>query len=324
MKAAVYTKYGPPDVLRIREIEKPAPKDNEILIKVHATTVTSGDARMRGFNVPPGFWLPARLGMGITGPRATVLGTELAGEVEAVGKHVTLFKTGDKVFAGTGMSLGANVEYKSLPEDAAVTLMPSNMSYDEAATIPFGATTALYFLKHKGNIQSDEKVLVYGASGSLGTAGVQLARYFGCEVTGVCSTGNLDLVKSLGADKVIDYTKQDFTKSSATYDIIFDTVGKTSFSGCKKSLTAAGRYAAAVAGLPVFGRMLRNSIFGGRKVIAGVASERKEDLEFLKGIVEAGAYRSVIDRRFPFEKIAEAHRYVELGHKKGNVVLTIC
>jgi len=319
MKAMVYKEYGPPEVLRLTEIEKPVPEDNEVLIKIYATTVTSGDCRMRK---PDPFAI--RFFNGLTRPKKiTILGNELAGEIESVGKDVKLFRKGDQVFGQTGLSLGANVEYKCLPEDGPLALKPVNLTFEESATIPFGGNTALEFLR-KGNIQSGQKVLIYGASGSLGTAAVQLAKSFGAEVTGVCSTANVELVKSLGADKVIDYTKEDFTKNGPIYDIIFDTLGKSPFSGCVKSLTHKGIYLRAVhMSVPSIVRGLWTSMISSKKVIGGVVTEQKENLVFLKTLIETGKFKPVIDRRYPFEQIVEAHKYVDEGHKRGNVAITV-
>jgi NADPH:quinone reductase-like Zn-dependent oxidoreductase len=321
MKATVCTKYGPPDVLQLREVAKPTPKENEILIKVHATTVTSGDCRVRSFTVPPMFWLPGRIALRLRKPKRPILGAELAGEVEAVGKAVKRFKAGDQVFAFPGHSFGAYAEYRCMPEDGAVAIKPANMTYEEAAAIPFGGVTALNFLR-AGKIQSGQKVLINGASGAVGTYAVQLARYFGADVTGVCSTTNLALVKSPGADRVIDYTKEDFTRNGQTYDIIFDAVGKTTFSQCKSSLKQNGVYLHAVMVLSEL-KGLWYSMTTGKKVIGGTPAGQPDALGFLKELIEAGKIKPVIDRRYPLEQIVEAHRHVDKGHKKGNVVITV-
>jgi NADPH:quinone reductase-like Zn-dependent oxidoreductase len=319
MKAIVYTKYGPPEVLQLREVEKPSPGENEVLIKIYATTVTSGDCRMR--RADP---FAVRLFNGLTKPKkVTTLGNELAGEIEATGEKVKLFKKGDQVFGQTGVFLGANAEYICLPKDGTLALKPANLTFEEAAVIPFGGNTALDFFR-RGNIRNGQKVLIYGASGSVGTAALQLARYFGAEVTGVCSTANVELVKSLGADYVIDYTKEDFVRNGQTYDIIFDTTGKSPFSGCVKSLKQKGIYLRAVniTFSPIV-QGLWTSMTSSKKVIGGIATERKENLVFLKELIETGKLKPVIDRSYSFEQIAEAHRYVDKGHKKGNVAITV-
>ncbi|MFC1958403.1 NAD(P)-dependent alcohol dehydrogenase [Chloroflexota bacterium] len=322
MKAIVYEKYGPPDVLHLKEVAKPVPKDNEVLIRVYATTVTKYDCWMRSSTAPTGFGLLMRIASGLRKPKIPILGTELAGEIEAVGKDVKLFRKGDQVFVDTGMNSGANVEYICMSEDGAVAIKPANMTYEEAAAVPYGALTALFFLR-KGNIQSGQKVLIYGASGGVGNYAVQLAKYFGAEVTGVCSTTKVEFVKYLGADKVIDYTREDFTKSGRTYDIIFDTVGKSSVSGCKRSLKKNGFYLLTTFGLPKLVQILWLSMTSSKKVFMGTLKERAEDLVFLKELIEDGKIKSVIDRTYPLEQMVEAHGYVEKGHKKGNVVITV-
>tara|TARA_R110001583_G_scaffold194720_3_gene366677 strand:- start:225274 stop:226272 length:999 start_codon:yes stop_codon:yes gene_type:complete len=322
MKAVVYERYGPPEVLQFKEVEKPSPNDNEVLIKVHATTVTSGDWRVRSLNVPAGFGLITRLVFGVSKPRQPILGSELAGIVESVGKDVRNFKIGDEVFAFSDAAMGCHAEYRCMPQDGAVVLKPPSLSYGEAAALSFGGTTALDFLR-RGELQRGEKILVNGASGGVGTAAVQLARHFGAEVTGVCSTANMALVRSLGASHVIDYTKEDFTKNGETYDVIVDTVGTAPFSRSKASLKEGGRLLLVLAGLPEMLRAPWVSMMSSKKVIAGPVSVRTEDLRFLAGLAQAGEFKPVIDRRYPFEQIAEAHRYVDTGRKRGNVVITV-
>ena len=323
MKAVIYTKYGPPDVLQITEVEKPIPKDNEILVKVYATTVSYGDTRIRnGTRKTLPLWPISKIAIGLRKPKIPILGFELAGEVESVGKEVKRFRKGDQVFGTSGFDFGAYSEYKCLPENGVVAIKPDNISYEEAATVPTAALSALHFLR-KGNIQSGQKVLINGASGAVGTYAVQLAKYFGTEVTGVCSTTNVEMVKSLGADTVFDYRNEDFTKNGLTYDIIFDTVGKTSFSRCKSSLKKNGIYLSAVTVLPLLVQILYTSKIGSKKAIGGIARVNTEGLNFLKELIEAGKIKSVIDRFYPIEQIAEAHDYVEKGHKKGNVVITL-
>jgi NADPH:quinone reductase-like Zn-dependent oxidoreductase len=315
MKAIVYEEFGPPEVLQLREVEKPTPKDNEVLIRIHAATVAAEDPGLRR---SPGL-------NGLGKPRHPILGYYLAGEIESVGQDVKLFEEGDQVFGWTGMSLGAYAEYKCMPEGGVLAKKPANLTYEEAVAIPNGAITALIFLRDKGNIQSGHQVLINGASGAVGTAAVQLAKYFGAEVTGVCSTTNLELVESLGADRVIDYTKEDFTESGQTYDIIFDVVGWRSFSRCKSSLKQRGVYLLTNPGPSSLLQMLWTSMIGGKKVrwVASALKAKAEDLGFITELVEAGKLRPVIDRRYPLEQTAEAHKYVEKGHKKGNVVITV-
>ena len=316
MKAIVYTKFGTPEVLQLKEVEIPTPKDNEVLIKIFATTVVKEDPDMRA---SPGF-------NGLLKPRNAILGQELAGVVEAIGRKVTRFSPGDQVY---GMDMfGAYAEYKCMPENGALASKPANISFEEAASIPNGALTALPFLRDKGKIRIGQTVLIYGASGSVGTAAVQVARYYGAKVTGVCSTTNLEMVKSLGAEQVIDYTREDFTKNGKTYDIIFDTIGKCSFSQSEGSLMNEGIFLNTV---PTPGMMLQTlwTVSSGNKkvkfVAAGLRSAREKikDLEFISELIEAGKFKPVIDRCYPLEQMAEAHRYVEKGHKKGNVVITV-
>ncbi len=309
MKAIICTKYGAPEVLQFKEVDKPFPKDNEVLIKVFATTVHIGDTKIRRFEPGLGalndfiFKPLMRIIVGFRGPRKRILGMELAGDIEAVGKNVTLFKTGDAVFASTEFKMGAHAQYCCLPEEGAIASKPSNMTYEEAAPVSNAGLTALINLR-KANIQPGQKVLIYGASGSVGTYAIQIAGHFGAKVTGVCSTVNLEMVKSLGAEKVIDYTQEDFTQKGDNYDLIFDAVGKIAFSKRKKSLTKSGKYISALS-------------------LSANVKLKVKDLIFLKDLCEAGKLKSVIDKRYPFEQIIEAHRYVDKGHKKGNVIITM-
>jgi NADPH:quinone reductase-like Zn-dependent oxidoreductase len=322
MRAAVYERYGPPDVVELKEVAKPRPGDDEILIRTVATTVTSADWRVRSLDVPAGFGLVSRLVLGVVGPRQPILGTELAGVVEAVGKDAGKFKAGDQVFAFSGAGMGCHAEYKCMPEKGAVALKPPNLTYDEAAALSFGGTTALDFFR-RAKLQSGEKVLINGASGAVGSAAVQIARSFGAEVTGVCSAANVELVRSLGATHAIDYTREDFTQNGETYDVIVDTAGTAPFPRSKGSLEKRGRLLMVLGGLPDMLWVPWVSLTSSRKIIAGPAAERAEDLQVLAELARGGELRPVIDRRYPFEQIVEAHRYVETGRKKGNVVLTL-
>jgi NADPH:quinone reductase-like Zn-dependent oxidoreductase len=330
MKAMSVTAYGPPDVLRLVEIEKPSPGDHEVLIRVHATPVNYGDLTARNFgnitprefNMPMPLWLPARLAFGFKKPRRPVLGNELAGMVEGVGKHVRNFRIGDQVFAYSGMNMGADAEYVCMPEDGMVAVKPSNMTYEEASAVPYGGITALCLLR-KAAIKGGHKVLINGASGGIGSMAVQLAKEYGAEVTAVCGTPRLEYVKSLGADKVIDYTREDFTGNGERYNLIFDILGRSSFSRCRGSLTPNGTYLLASFKTKQLFQMLWTSVLGGRKVICALSDEKREDLILLKELVENGKIKTVIDRCFPLEQTAEAHRYIERGMKRGQVIITI-
>ena len=303
MKAIVCTKYGPPEVLQLKEVEKPTPKNDEVRIKIFGTAVTASDCIVRSFNVPTSMWIPGRLALGFTKPRKSILGMVFAGEIESVGKDVKSFRKGDQVFGFDRFGFGAYAEYKCIPENGVLAKKPTNVTYEEAAAIPLGGLLALHYLR-RGNIHSGQKVLVYGASGANGTSAVQLAKYYGAEVTGVCSTSNLELVKSLGADTVVDYTKEDLTNRDERYNFIFDAVGKRKSSSqlFEKMLDPNGKYIS---------------------VDDGSTKVSVEDLILLKELVEAGKLKPVIDRRYPLEQMAEAHRYVDKGHKKGNVVITV-
>lgn len=325
MRAIVCTDYGPPDVLQVREVEKPTPKHNEVLIRIRATTVSAADCELRRFDFPGWVWLPIRLWFGLRRPRRPVLGQELAGEIEAVGKDVRSLGKGDRVFAATGMGLGAHAEYLCLreaPEGGAMATMPSNLSYEEAATVPYGGGEALQFLR-RGKIRSGQKVLINGAGGSFGTFAVQLAKVFGAHVTAVDSTAKLPLLLSIGADQVIDYTREVFTDRGEMYDVIFDVVRNSPSSRMVRSLRENGAYLTANPGLSQLVLALRTSIASSKRVVLGVSGGTNKDLAYLKDLIEAGKIRPVVDRRFPLEQVAEAHRYAESGQKMGNIVLSI-
>jgi len=324
MKAIVHTKYGPPDELQLLEVEKPVPGNNEVLIKIHATTVTTTDCNARNFTfVPKSFMLFARIMFGFKKPRIKILGIDLAGEIEAIGKDVKLFKAGDHVFGSPGTKLGGHAEYVCVPENGALAIKPADLSWEKAAAISLAGNTALFFIRDLAKIQAGQRILIHGASGAIGTYAVQLAKYYGAVVTGVCSATNADLVKSLGADKVIDYTKEDFTKSNEKYDFVFNVVGKTTFSQCKGILTPKGIYLDNMMEVKDFLKVLWTSIVGGKKIKGGVSTERAENLNFFIELIESGKLIPVIDRVYPLERTAEAFQYVEQGHKKGNVIITI-
>jgi NADPH:quinone reductase-like Zn-dependent oxidoreductase len=327
MKAIVWTAYGPPDVLQLRELEKPSPRDDEVLIRIYATTVTAGDCEQRSLRLLIWYALPMRAYVGFRRPRrVTILGMDLAGEIESVGQDVRLFKEGDQVFAATGLAgMGTYAEYICLPEEpeeGALAIKPANMTYEEAAAVPNGGLEALSFLR-QGDVQSGQEVLINGAGGTIGTFAVQLAKYFGAQVTAVDSAEKLDMLRSIGADQVVDYTREDLAKSGETYDFILDVVSKSSFSGSLRSLKQNGRYLIANPGPSQMVRGRWTSMTSSKKVIFGAAHPKTEDLSFLKELIEAGKLKSVIDKRYPLEQVPEAHRYVETGHKKGHVVITV-
>jgi NADPH:quinone reductase-like Zn-dependent oxidoreductase len=330
MKAIVFTEYGSPDVLRLKEVEKPAPKDNEILIRIYAASVNFGDLMARNykavtprkFNMLFLFWFLGKMYFGFTKPKINILGSEFAGEIESVGKGVTTFKPGDQVFGYLGQSMGAYAEYLCMPANGCVSLKPANMTYEEAAVVPYGAIMALNLLT-KANLQPGQTVLINGASGGIGSAAVQIAKSMGAQVTGVCGTQRLEFVKSLGADKVIDYTKEDFAHNGDTYDLIFDVLGRSSFSRCKNSLNQNGTLFYASFKMKQFIQMFWTSMTGNKKVRCAIAPGSVEDLISVKELIEAGKIKSVIDARFPLDKTSEAHRYVEDGHKRGNVVINV-
>ncbi len=324
MKAILHTKYGPPDELQLKEVEKPFPKDNEVLIKIHATTVTTSDCNVRNFTfVPRSFMLFARIMFGFKKPKINILGIDLAGKIEEIGKDVKRFKIGDQIFGSPGTKFGAHAEYTCVSEDGALVIKPPHMTYEEAAAISLAGNTALFFIRDLAKIQTGQKILIHGASGAIGTYAVQLAKYYGAEVTGVCSATNAEMVKSLGADKVIDYTKEDFTKSDERYDVVFDVVGKTTFSQCKGLLKQKGIYLENMLELKDVLKMMWTSIIGGKKIKGGVSVESVENLNFFIELFESGKLKPVIDRSYPLEQTAKAFQYVEQGHKKGNVIITV-
>lgn len=318
MRAIGWTAYGKPEVLKLIEIEKPTPKSNEVLVRIYAAAVTTGDCRLRGLRVPSGFGLPTRLAFGVTKPRKLVPGMDFSGIVESVGNGVKQFKIGDRVFGTTGANLGANAEYTCVNEEKPIVKIPDSLSYEDAVSIIFGGLTAVHFLRGKVKIRENHRVLINGASGSVGTASVQIAKYYGAEVTAICSAANHELVKSIGADKVIDYAKQDFSENGEDYDIILDTVGNLSFSKCNGSLTKSGKAILIAAGLGTTLQSLWNN-----KMICGVAGESKEALNFLLELVDSRKFRPTIDTIYPLQDIVQAHNHVDKGHKKGNVILSL-
>ena len=324
MKAVLHTAYGPPDELELKEVEKPVPSDDQVLVRIHATTVTSSDCNVRNLTFAP-TWsvLPMRMQFGLRKPKIDRLGIDLAGEVEAVGKDVSRFKPGDPVFGRPDPALGAHAEYICIAEQGVLAMKPAKLTWEEAACLPLAANTALYFVRDLGNIQAGQRVLINGASGGIGTFAVQLAKVYGAHVTGVCSTSNVEMVTSLGADRVIDYTQEDLTSGGETYDVVFDVVGKTSYSRCKNALSKNGLYLATLPTIAIVLQTLRTFLVGGKRVKFGDAKGKAENLRFLGELAEEGKLRSVIDGCYPLEQIAEAFRYVEKGHKKGNVVITV-
>ena len=325
MKAILHTRYGPAHLLQLTEVDTPTPRDNEVLIAIRATTVSTGDCNMRNFTFVTRSMRPlAKLMFGIGKPwKPRILGTELAGDVVGTGKDVTRFKKGDRVVASTGMATGGHAQFACLRENGAVTFKPDSLSWEEAVALPFGANTALYFLRELGRIQAGQTLLIIGASGSVGSAAVQLATHFGARVTAVCSGANVDMVRSLGADTVIDYTKEDFTRAGNTYDLIFDIVGSTTFRRCRNILKPHGVFLQNILGLTDMAPILWTSLAGGKRLKGGVAMENLERLNFIVELATAGTLKPVIDRRYPLERIADAFTYVEQGHKKGNVVITV-
>jgi len=330
MNAVVYSEYGAPEVLHVKAVEKPVPGDKEVLIKVHATSVNYGDLLARNFksvstkefNMPMLFWFFARLFFGFRKPKVKILGSEFSGVIKSVGKSVKSFKPGDQVFGYLGQNMGAYAEYLRMPETGTLILKPENMNFDEAAVVSYGAIMALHLLA-KADIREGHKVLINGASGSIGSAAVQIAKNYGAEVTGVCGPSGLEVVKNLGADAVINYREQDFTKNNRTYDLIFDVLGKTSFTACKKALNPNGRYFRVSFKMRELFQMLTTAITGGKRVICAIAPGSRKDLQSVKALIEAGKLRVIIDKRFPLEQAAEAHRHAISGSKKGSVVITV-